>query len=113
MYQRSKSLPRALGGSLLALTFVATATGPADAKPDPSGYLTSDDPFITLASGLPSGASVTAIISSGESVGDFRFQGIPDGIGVRPGDAKHTVDVYVAHEETTVPFFGTADFQDA
>ena len=113
MYQRSKSLPRALGGSLLALTFVATATGSADAKRDPAGYLTSDDPFITLASGLPSGASVTAIISSGESLNGFQFQGLPDGIGVRPGEAKHTVDVYVAHEETTVPFRDSADFQDA
>ena len=93
--------------------FVATVTGAVDAKPDSSGYLTSDDPFITLAPDLPAGASVTAIISSGESLGDFDFQGLPDGIGVRPGETKHTVDVYVAHEETTIPFFGTADFQDA
>jgi hypothetical protein len=93
--------------------FVATVTGAVDAKPDSSGYLTSDDPFITLAPDLPAGASVTAIISSGESLGDFDFQGLPDGIGVRPGETKHTVDVYVVHEETTVPFFGTADFQDA
>ena len=41
------------------------------------------------------------------------FEGLPDGIGIRPGTDKHTVDVYVAHEQTTVPFFGSRDFQDA
>jgi hypothetical protein len=41
------------------------------------------------------------------------LQGIPDGIGFRPGAEAGTVDVYVNHEETHVPFFGTADFQDA
>jgi hypothetical protein len=110
---RSKSHLRTLGASLLALAFVATTAGVVDAKREPAGYLTDDDPFITLDPGLPAGASVKAIISSGESLGDFTFQGLPDGIGVRPGEAKHTVDVYVVHEETTVPFFGTADFQDA
>ena len=119
MRTRSKSHLRTLGASLIALAFVATTTGAVDAKPDAGGYLTDDDPFITLDPGLPAGASVKAIISSGESLGDFRFQGLPDGIGVRPGEAKHTVEVYVAHEETTVAFpppgepFSAADFQDA
>jgi len=77
------------------------------------GFLTPQDPYITLADGLPAGSSVTAIISSGETVGDFLFEGLPDGIGIKPGDAKHTIDVFVAHEQTTVPFFGTRDFQEA
>jgi hypothetical protein len=77
------------------------------------GFLTPQDPFITLADGLPQGATVKAIISSGEIVGDFLFEGLPDGIGIKPGDAAHTIDVFVAHEQTTVPFFGTRDFQDA
>jgi hypothetical protein len=41
------------------------------------------------------------------------LQGLPDGIGIRDGEARHTVEVYVAHEHTTVPFLGTADVQDA
>jgi hypothetical protein len=76
-------------------------------------FLTPQDPFITLDPGVPGGSSVTAIISSGETVNGFTFQGLPDGIGLAPGPSGDTVDVFVVHEETTVPFFGTADFQDA
>ncbi len=100
-------------GSLLAAAFVATTTSAVGAAPREAGYLTDQDPFITLAPGLPAGSSVTAIVSSGEVVDGVQFQGIPDGIGVRPGADQHTVDVFVAHEETTVPFFGTADFQNS
>jgi len=76
-------------------------------------FLTPQDPFITLDPGVPAGSSVKAIISSGETVNGFTFQGLPDGIGLAPGSDQGTVDVFVVHEETTVPFFGTADFQDA
>ena len=38
------------------------------------------------------------------------FEGIPDGVGVRPGEDNDTVDVYVAHEQTIVPFFDERDF---
>ena len=92
---------------------VAFAMLPVPVAGAGDGFLTGDAPAITLDAGLPSGAWVKAIISSGESIGAFRFQGLPDGIGVRPGGAKHTIDAYVVHEETTVPFSGTADFQDA
>ena len=91
----------------------AAVAAPVAAGPKGGGYLTGDDPFITLDPALPKGAWVKAIISSGEMVDGFRFQGLPDGIGVKPGDARHTVDAYVVHEETTVPFFGSADFQNA
>ena len=77
-------------------------------------FHTSQAPFITLDPGAPAGSSVTAIISSGETYHEFLFEGIPDGIGLAPGTAgTDTVDVYVAHEQTTIPFFGTADFQGA
>jgi hypothetical protein len=88
---------------VLALPGISSANG---------GYLTPQAPFITLDAGVPSGSSVKAIISSGESVNGFTFQGLPDGIGLAPGP-DGTVNVFVAHEETTVPFFGTADFQNA
>jgi len=67
------------------------------------------DPYITLT--VP--GDVTPIINSGDSVNGFTFQGLPDGIGLAPGPEEGTVNVFVAHEETTVPFFGEADFQDA
>ncbi len=103
----------ATGGLTATALIVATISGAAEAKPPPTGHLTDQDAFITLADGLPAASSVIPIISSGEEIDGFTFQGIPDGIGIRPGSDKHTVDVYVAHEETTVPFFGTADLQDA
>ena len=92
----------------LALVFALPGQSLADAS-----FLTGEPAFITLDSGLPAGSSVTPIISSGEILGDFTFEGIPDGIGIAPGPEQNTVDVFVNHEETTVPFFGEADFQDA
>lgn len=76
-------------------------------------FLTPQAPFITLDPGVPMGSAVTAVISSGESYHGFLFEGLPDGIGLAPGPVAGTVDVYVAHEQTHVPFFGEADFQDA
>jgi len=103
-------LPRAAAFAIAALLpFVSVQAAPP--------FLTDQDPFITLDPGVPGNSFVKAIISSGDTIGGFTFQGIPDGIGLAPGAGygKHrrTVDVFVAHEETTVPFFGSADFQDA
>jgi len=78
-----------------------------------SGFLTPEPPMITLDPGLPRGSMVKAIINSGEIVNGFTFEGLPDGIGLAPGPDKRTVNVFVAHEQTTVPFFNSADFQDA
>jgi hypothetical protein len=91
---------------------LAFATIPGAAGAD-GGYLTGAAPLIDLDPSLPSGARVTAIISSGETVDGTMFQGIPDGVGITPGADHNTIDVYVTHEQTTVPFFGTADFEDA
>ncbi len=72
------------------------------------GFLTTEAPYITLTGP----GSVTAIVSSGDVVDGVEFQGLPDGVGIVPG-ADGTVDVYVAHEQTTVPFFGSADYEDS
>jgi hypothetical protein len=90
-----------------------TITVPVGANPEPSGFLTGKDAYITLDPGLPSGATVLPIISVGETVDGVLFEGLPDGIGLRPGPDKHTVEAFVSHEQTTIPFFGTRDFQDA
>ena len=101
-----------LAAFVVPLTFLP-AIGTADT-------LTPQPPAITLDPGVPAGSSVLAIISSGETINGFTFQGLPDGIGLAPSnlDYNHhsdagTVDVFVVHEETTVPFFGSSDFQDA
>ncbi|MFW2382959.1 MAG: alkaline phosphatase PhoX [Acidimicrobiales bacterium] len=93
------------------LSGVAALPTPAAAN---GGFLTEKDPYITLAADAPAGSTVKAILSVGEDAGvsGFKFQGIPDGIGIVPGEGS-TVDVYVAHEETSIPFRGSADFQNA
>jgi hypothetical protein len=111
--RRSTRRVRSIGLAILATTMLMTFAVPATAEPPGAGFLTPQSPFISLDPGLPSGASVKAIISSGETLDGFMFEGLPDGVGIRPGADPHTVDVYVAHEQTTVPFFGTRDFQDA
>jgi len=81
---------------------------PASAADPPC--LTTESAFITLTVA----GSVTPIISSGEECDGLLFPGLPDGIGLAPGTGgAGTVDVYVTHEETHVPFLGTADFQDS
>ena len=102
---RRRFLALVFTGALL----IASVPGTASAA---GGYLTPQAPFITLDPSVPAGSNVRAIINSGDTLGDFTFQGIPDGIGIAPG-APGTAEVYVAHEETTVPFFGSADFQAA
>ena len=42
-------------------------------------------------------------------MGDFFFEGIPDGLGAMPG-SDGTVEVFVNHEQSRVPFAGFADF---
>lgn len=91
---------------LVALGLFATLGIPASAQ---DGFITSDPPLITL----NVDGTVTPILSVGEEVDGVKFEGIPDGIGIVDGDSTGTIDVYVSHEQTTVPFFGSRDFQDA
>lgn len=87
--------------STQATTLAAAAAGPTRGKP-----------MLRLEANAPKGSKVTPLISSGDTIGGFEFQGIPDGIGlVDNGDGS--ADVYVAHEESHVPFRGLADLQDA
>jgi hypothetical protein len=106
---RRQRLFAAVAVSGLALVPLA---GPVSATP-PSGFITTQAPQLTIDPALPSGAYVKPLISSGDVLGDFVFEGIPDGIGIRPGAAKNTVDVYVAHEQSTVPFRNARDFEDS
>lgn len=108
MIRRSRRVWPLLTAMTLTMTLaLAPAAGASH------GFLTPEGPYITLDPGLPGGSSVTPIISVGESVDGVLFEGLPDGIGMTDGDDPDTVDVYVSHEQTTIPFFGTADFQDA
>lgn len=104
-----------LVAALAAITGMAAATvlvGTVGAAQN-EGFLTSKGPYITLDSGVPSGAWVKPIMSVGEELDGYLFEGIPDGIGIRPGTEPHTVDVYLNHEQSTVPFRSEADLQDS
>jgi len=76
---------------------IALPTGAADNN---SGFHTSQPPLLTP---LAPGSSVTPIISVGESVRGYRFESIPDGISFTQ-NGEGTMDVYVNHETSLVPF---------
>lgn len=61
---------------------------------------------------LTGDGTIVPLINSGDVFGDVTFEGIPDGIGAVPND-DGTVDLYVAHEQSHVPFGGFADYQDS
>jgi hypothetical protein len=83
---------------------------PTGAAGNHSGFLTSQPPLLTP---LAPGSSVTPIISVGEFVRGYRFESIPDGISFTR-NGRGTMDVYVNHETSLVPFPATrSDFTNA
>ena len=84
----------------LAISVPASALGDHGAHPNPSNAYVS----LTAAG---AGGQVVPLINSGDSYHDVVFRGIPDGIGAVPGTGW--VDLYVAHEESHVPFGLAAD----
>ncbi len=108
----------------LMVAVVALAAGllPSPALAGGHGFQTSDPALLTPIVG---GAKVTPIISVGDTVDGVMFEGIPDGVGLAPdddgdpqskgrrGQRPATVDVYVSHEQSTVPFRSARDFTDA
>lgn len=60
------------------------------------------------------GGRVVPLINSGQTFDGEIFEGIPDGLGVVPvGQGQRYVDLYVAFEQSHVPFSGFADFEDS
>jgi hypothetical protein len=103
--------------ALAAATVVVGVPTPSFSThtPPPVPPPCTDTSFLTL----DSFGTLKSIICSGQFVGDFEFQGIPDGIGITPGPTAGTVNVFVTHEESHVPFpappaaNAQADFQDS
>ena len=79
---------------VVALTAAVTAT----AK-DKEGFTTSVAPMLI---GLAPGSSVEPLISTGDTIGGYMFESIPDGISVD----KHgnRTELFVNHETSRVPF---------
>lgn len=88
----------ALLGALAAIVAAATAHTAGAATDD--GFLTSQPPMLKT---LVPNASVKPIITVGETVGDYRFEALPDGVSLL-GREGGKVDVWVNHETSTVPF---------
>ena len=53
--------------------------------------------------GVAPGSTTEAIISTGDMVGGYRFESIPDGISLRRHD-NNRVEAFVNHETSLVPF---------
>jgi hypothetical protein len=86
---------------LVLLLALAVATGTAGAGDNDSGFKTSQAAMLTP---LAPGSSVTPIISVGETLaGGYKFEALPDGIAIDP-NGKGSVDIYVNHETSMVPF---------
>jgi hypothetical protein len=85
---------------LLGCGLIAAATA-ASASANPSGFKTSLDPLIAP---VKPGVTYEKIISVGDTLGNgYMFEAIPDGISIRP-KGQGTVDLFVNHETSTVPF---------
>ncbi len=104
-----------LAALTVGLALVATIPGAAAAHGGghgKNGYTTPSAPWVALEAGV--GGSVKALINSGEVAFGATFEGIPDGIGVVPGSRRSGyIDLYVAHEQSPVPFGGFADYQSS
>jgi len=96
---------------LAALTLVIALPASGVLAKHVSGYNTTSDSMVTA---NVDGVTFTPLINSGESAFGDEFAGLPDGIGAVPARGNQGyVDFYVNHEESHVPFLGTADFNDS
>ena len=103
-------------GVLLAGAFSIAALVAAGASggPNAPGFKTSTPAMLTGATGV----SVEPLITVGDTLpGGYRFESIPDGIAVGKTNGNGTVDIFVNHETSLVPFplpaptvAGRADF---
>ena len=92
---RKRHVSAVVAGGLAALAAAAAATSGSP------GFKTSQGPMIDP---VAAGASYEPIISVGDTLSSgYMFESIPDGISLRP-HGHGTVDLYVNHETSTVPF---------
>ena len=93
MRKRHVSAMLAVGLAALAAAAAATSGSP--------GFTTTQGPMIDP---VAAGATYEPIISVGDRLSNgYMFESIPDGISLSP-HGHGTVDLYVNHETSTVPF---------
>jgi hypothetical protein len=86
--------------TLVTIAALATTAAASARTKEPQGFKTSQPPMLV---GVAPGVTVEPLINVGEKVGGYTFESIPDGI-VPIYKGGKTVDVYVNHETSTVPF---------
>jgi serralysin len=89
-----------LGRAFVLVAVLATVAISATPVSGAPGFKTSQQSMVT---NLAAGGTVDPIITVGDTIGSYMFEAIPDGIGVS-ANGKGTVDVFVNHETSTVPF---------
>ena len=115
--------PRPARAVLAALALILALPSTATAG---SGFEEPTASMVVQNPALPPGtATFVPLINSGDVAFGDTFEGIPDGIGAVPrkdgwpswlpylGNRADFVDLYVAHEQSHVPFGGFADVQDS
>jgi hypothetical protein len=88
-----------LCGIVAAAALVATAAATAD-NDNKDGFKTAAPSMLI---GVAPGSSTEALISTGDMLGSYRFESIPDGIALRRHD-NNRVEAFVNHETSLVPF---------
>jgi hypothetical protein len=91
---------RRLTALVAAAAILATTASTVSADP---GFRTSVDPMVEAAR---DDVEIHALISVGDTVGDYMFEAIPDGIAIDPR-GTNTLDIYVNHETSLEPFPAT------
>ena len=112
-FSTKKRRARALLAAVALVIAVPASTVGGQAHPNPT------EAFVTVLGTAPAGTFAVPLINSGDVFGGETFEGIPDGLGVMPvGNGKRYVDIFVAFEQSHVPF-GTsatsvfADLEDS
>lgn len=90
---------KALAAAVLAVG-AATIVAATAASGDGPGFKTAQGPMIDP---VAADATYEPIITVGDTIGGYMFESIPDGIALTK-NGKGTVDLYVNHETSTVPF---------
>jgi hypothetical protein len=102
-----KSTRAALTAFVVAIAAVIATTAAGSAED--FGFQTKAPAFLV---GSQPGVSVKPLITVGDTIGDYEFESIPDGIAIRR-DRPGRWDVYVNHELSLVPFQGRSDFDNS
>lgn len=98
---RRRTLRRLLA-VLAAAVLAASVPLVAGAAPQ-NGFKTEQPPMLAPGADAPAGTEVKALITVGDTIGEYLFEAIPDGISYWQS-GKNEATVLVNHETSTVPF---------